>query len=248
MPAQQIQKGTNYVNYPGGNSQVTAENLNDHVDNAVLLPGAISAQNLSTPQESDYIIAERTGTLFKYTLASVKVLFSSLVNGFLQTSGGTMTGSLVLNTSSPTAANQAASKGYVDSKVATATLPGAIVMWGASTPPSGWLECNGQSTAGWPNLIAVYGTNVPDLRGEFIRGWSNGRTVDFGRGIRSFQDQDIQPHTHLSNAVGLVSPGVINFAGTAGTPYNNNNVTQTGSAGGTETRPRNIALMFIVKT
>ena len=65
MPAQQIQKGTTYVNYPTvGNSQVTADNLNDHVDNAVLLPGAISAQTTGTPEEGDYIMAERAGGLF----------------------------------------------------------------------------------------------------------------------------------------------------------------------------------------
>jgi len=248
MPAQQIQKGTTYVNYPGGNSQVTAENLNDHVDNAVLLPGAISAQDLSTPQEGDYIIAERTGALFKYTLASVKTLFSSLVNGFLQTSGGTMTGSLFLNTSSPTAANQAASKGYVDSKASTAVPSGTIAMWGTTSPPSGWIHCAGQSTSGYPNLQSLFGTNVPDLRGEFVRGWdgSPGKGVDPGRGIRSFQGQDVQPHTHtiFNTRSGSPDGGGPYIAGATNAGTND----LTSSYGGMETRPRNVALMFIVKT
>jgi microcystin-dependent protein len=209
-----------------------------------LLPGAISAQSSSTPQVGDFVIAERTGSLFKYTLESIRTLFSAV---FVQLTGGTMTGPLILNNSTPATSATAASKGYVDSTAAAATLPGAIVMWGGSTPPSGWLECKGQSTAGYANLIAIYGTNLPDLRGEFIRGWDNGKGIDPGRGIRTSQGQDIQPHTHLSNCIGFANPQ-INWQGTGGLAYNNSNNTQTGSAGGTETRPRNVALMFIVKT
>jgi hypothetical protein len=52
----------------------------------------------------------------------------------------------------------------------------------------------------------------------------------------------------LSNAVGLIGTKTINWTGTTPSAYSNSNVTQTGSAGNTETRPRNVALMFIVKT
>jgi phage-related tail fiber protein len=251
MPGQQIQKGTTYVNYPAvGNSQVTAENLNDHVDNAVLLPGAISAQAESTPQASDYVLSERGGALFKYTLESIRTLFSAV---FVQLTGGTMTGPLILNNSSPATSATAASKGYVDATAAAATLPGAIVMWGGSTP-SGWLECNGQSTAGYANLTAIYGTNVPDLRGEFIRGWDHGKGVDPGRGIRSFQGQDIQPHTHMppSGYQYVTTPfsgdGEIDGSGRAGEGERNASAVPSAVNAGAETRPRNVALMFIVKT
>ena len=249
MPAQQIQKGTTYADFPGANSQVTAENLNDHVDNAVLLPGAISAQTTGTPEEADYILAERAGALFKYTLQSLKQMFTTVVDGFLQTSGGTMTGPLLLNTSNPSTSATAASKGYVDATVGASILPGQIVMWGTSVPPAGWLECNGQSTAGYPNLTALFGTNLPDLRGEFVRGWSNNRTtVDYPRNILSAQGQDIQPHTHSYTAVGIMPR--------TGFAYNPSEEAQTissstanaGTAGSVETRPRNVALMFIVKT
>jgi hypothetical protein len=241
MPGQQIQKGTTYVNYPTvGTNQVTAENLNDHVDNAELLPGAISAQTPGTPEDNDYLLAEQSGSLLKYTLSSIKDLFASY---FPLLSGGTMTGELVLANSTPSISNAAASKGYVDSTIST-TLSGAIVMWGGSTPPAGWLECNGQSTAGYPNLITVYGTNVPDLRGEFPRGWDHGRGVDSGRAIRSAQAQDVQPHTHSTTIWGGLErrgDGSIVCAASAYTGV-------TGSFGTTETRPRNVALMFIVKT
>jgi hypothetical protein len=48
--------------------------------------------------------------------------------------------------------------------------PGAIIMFGSATPPSGWLLCNGGSTTGYTALAAVVGANVPDLRNRFIVG------------------------------------------------------------------------------
>ena len=250
MPAQQIQKGTTYVNYPTvGNSQVTADNLNDHVDNAVLLPGAISAQTTGTPEEGDYIMAERAGALFKYTIESVKSLFSSLAGGFLQTTGGTMTGALILNNSTPATPDTAASKGYVDSAVSATIAPGTIALWVTQTPPTGWLHCNGQSTTGYPNLIAIFGTNVPDLRGEFVRGWdgnSPARGVDPGRVLLSAQGQSIQPHTHSYDKPTSVSSSTAGGFSTGNVPSSTSST--TGSAGATETRPRNVALMYIVKT
>lgn len=251
MPGQQIQKGTTYVNYPTvGTNQVTAENLNDHVDNAILLPGAISAQITGTPEENDYVIAERSGSLFKYTLDSIKQLFSSIVDGFLPVSGGTMTGPLVLVNSTPSTAATAASKGYVDATAAATVLSGAIVMWGTSTVPSGWLECNGQSTAGYPNLIALFGTNLPDLRGEFIRGWDNGRGVDVDRELLSAQAQSMQAHTHTYEKSSLSFTTSQSGLSTTSTsrPTIVYNVTATSSTGTAETRPRNVAVMFIVKT
>ena len=244
MPVQQIQKGTNYADFPGANSQVTATNLNNHVDNAELLPGAILAQPTATPGETDYVLAEQSGSLVKYTIESVKTLFSSI---FVPLTGGTMTGPLLLNTSNPSTSATAASKGYVDATVGASILPGQIVMWGTSTPPAGWLECNGQSTAGYPNLTALFGTNLPDLRGEFVRGWSNNRTtVDYPRDILSTQAQDIQPHTHsytLTGATLLPAAGGLNSS-----PVPLQSSSTTGSTGSVETRPRNVALMFIVKT
>ena len=58
-------------------------------------------------------------------------------------------------------------------------ISGAIMMWGNLTIPPGYLECNGQSTVGYPNLIlAGYTLNVPDLRDKFIRGYpASGRVL-----------------------------------------------------------------------
>lgn len=251
MPGLQIQKGTTYVNYgTPGQSQVTAENLNNHVDNAVLLPGAITAQIEGTAQISDYVLAEQTGSLFKYALSSVRDLFSSY---FVSLTGGAMTGALTLS-ANPTDALGAATKQYVDGAAAGATLSGAIVMWGGSSVPTGWLECNGQSTASAPNLVPIYGTNVPDLRGEFVRGWSNGRPgVDVGRVLKSAQGQDVQPHTHTPPAGyqyvtdPFTGDGQIDGSNHTGQGERNAGAPASAVNAGTETRPRNVALMFIVK-
>jgi hypothetical protein len=248
MPGLQIKKGTTYVDYPApGTNQVTAANLNAHVDNAELLPGAISAQNESSPQGNDYILAARGAALFKYTINSIRDLLSTY---FPLRSGSSMTGELILSSSVPSAANVAASKGYVDSAAATAaaavaTLPGAIVMWGGATIPTGWLECNGQAAPS--SLQSIYGATLPDLRGEFVRGWSNGRPeVDVGRVLGSSQAASIESHRHdMFNQRGGSPNG--------GGPYTQGaevagSTDKTGFYGGTETRPRNVALMFIVKT
>ena len=72
-------------------------------------------------------------------------------------------------------------------------------MYADDSAPSGYLECNGQSITGnalYDDLRAIVGNNVPDLRGEFVRGWDNSRNVDSGRGIRSSQTDEFESHNH----------------------------------------------------
>ncbi|WIT05451.1 phage tail protein [Salmonella enterica] len=71
---------------------------------------------------------------------------------------------------------------------------GVPVPWPSATPPAGWLKCNGAafSSEMYPKLAKAYPTNkLPDLRGEFIRGWDDGRGIDAGREILSFQEGTI---------------------------------------------------------
>ncbi|HBB2118162.1 TPA: phage tail protein [Escherichia coli] len=72
---------------------------------------------------------------------------------------------------------------------------GVPVPWPSATPPTGWLKCNGAafSSEMYPRLAMAYPTNkLPDLRGEFIRGWDDGRGVDAGRTILSAQGDAIR--------------------------------------------------------
>lgn len=67
---------------------------------------------------------------------------------------------------------------------------GAPIPWSSATPPIGWLKCNGAAftAAQYPKLALAYpALRLPDLRGEFIRGWDDGRGVDSERGLLSFQ-------------------------------------------------------------
>ncbi|MBI1408110.1 MAG: hypothetical protein GC145_18515 [Caulobacter sp.] len=133
---------------------------------------------------------------------------------------------------------------------------GNVAMHAGSTAPDGWLECDGAavSRADYSVLFAVIGTtygggdgsttfNLPDMRGEFARGWDHGRGVDTGRALGSTQAQAIQAHTHgLPNLnTGSGPNNSINNSGGAGAAQ------VTGSTGGTETRPRNVALMYIIQ-
>ncbi|HBE2837618.1 TPA: phage tail protein [Escherichia coli] len=70
--------------------------------------------------------------------------------------------------------------------------------WPQATPPSGWLKCNGATfdKAKYPKLAAAYPLGaLPDLRGEFLRGWDDGRGVDSARSLLSAQGDAIRNMT-----------------------------------------------------
>ena len=167
--------------------------------------------------------------------------------------------------------------------------------------PAGYLECNGAaiSRTTYSALFAVIGTqygsgngsstfNLPDLRGEFVRGFDNGRGVDSGRSINNPQGSQNVSHNHSygNNSITVSggshghairklelnnNNGAVNITLGSGQSYNvgysasdnglvaaNNAVKNTGSLsmsgtvgitinpdGGNESRPRNVAMMYI---
>ena len=112
-------------------------------------------------------------------------------------------------------------------------------------PPSGFLVMMGQDIVEsiHPKLFALYGPKLPDMRAYFIRGLDNGRGVDTDRTILSEQLDEIKSHTHSvvplddERSAGGVAAG-------GGGSYASINV---GSTGGTETRVKNIAYLYIIK-
>lgn len=137
--------------------------------------------------------------------------------------------------------------------------------WPTVTVPNGWLKCNGATfnKATYPLLAVAYPSGVlPDLRGEFIRGWDDGRGVDAGRALLSMQGDAIR---NISGAVAnvytdapTVFSGALKWSGSASTvvdkstgtvvqlrnmEINASLVVPTAS----ENRPRNIALNYIVR-
>ena len=144
---------------------------------------------------------------------------------------------------------------------------GVPVPWPSATPPTGWLKCNGAafSAEEYPELAKAYPTNkLPDLRGEFIRGWDDGRGVDSGRRLLSLQSSQNLSHSH--DDLGSMGGSAVGVPGTtsvyAKKYYGSNEGYQTrpaggwsGSAsgltslesGGNESRPRNVAFNYIVR-
>ncbi|HCX4854474.1 phage tail protein [Escherichia coli] len=132
---------------------------------------------------------------------------------------------------------------------------GVPVPWPSATPPTGWLKCNGAafSAEEYPELAKAYPTNkLPDLRGEFIRGWDDGRGVDSSRGLLTSQDHLFASHGHWFDkyyALTGFDPTGGRFVVTAdafGELITANSIS-TVSVGGSETRPRNVAFNYIVR-
>ena len=132
---------------------------------------------------------------------------------------------------------------------------GSILITAAGYPPVGYLTANGAavSRTAYANLFAAIGTtygagdgsstfNLPDLRGEFIRGWDDGRGVDVGRIFGSKQSGGV-PFA-LYHTSGRVFDG--GGAGRAMDAYTNYTGTQLLPNAG-ELRPRNVALLMCIK-
>ncbi|EHX9339233.1 phage tail protein [Escherichia coli] len=144
---------------------------------------------------------------------------------------------------------------------------GVPVPWPSATPPTGWLKCNGAvfSSEKYPNLAKAYPTlKLPDLRGEFIRGWDDGRGIDSGRNLLSAQNDAIQNivgsfgRTQLFRDVlssgpfsqhgqvlstGLKEAEIIEGYGAYNWTFDASRSVRTAS----ETRSRNIAFNYIVR-
>lgn len=135
---------------------------------------------------------------------------------------------------------------------------GKVASFAQAVAPAGWLACNGAavSRATYAALFAAIGTtygvgdgattfNLPELRGEFLRGLDAGRGVDAGRVIGSYQAGQMPYHTHSISS--SPSGGNDGFEGAA-----NSGASQSGGAGGNENgaenRPRNVAVLYCIKT
>jgi len=213
---------------------------------------------------------------------------SSITNGgFLQTDGS----------------------GNLSFQIVAGVPTGSVFCLAVNTVPTGYVKCNGASysrTGTYAALFAVIGTaygavdgnsfNVPDLRGEFVRGFDDSRGVDSGRNVGTSQGAQNQQHNHTASSNASVSDsghfhhsfklgnagqsrfnstlssnvtpasgtGAANLnegynivsrseeanvgkTSTKTTGINVNVSTNTSNDGGNEARPRNIAMLYIIK-
>ncbi|EAV44953.1 putative tail fiber-related protein [Stappia aggregata IAM 12614] len=190
-------------------------------------------------------------------------------------------------------------------KVTNGVAPGCVAYYAMSTAPDGWLKANGAeiSRTAYADLFAAIGTifgvgdgnstfNLPDLRGEFLRGWDDARGVDGARVLGSSQSDQNASHTHTGSTssdshshtgttnttgnhthnmayeggtnagTGLAAPATsrsntspgptVNYSGnhshtfSTSSDSHSHSVT-TDASGGSEARPRNIALLACIK-
>lgn len=166
-------------------------------------------------------------------------------------------------------------------------IPAGTVIWfAANAAPTGYLKANGAavSRTTYAALFSAIGTtfgvgdgsttfNLPDLRGEFIRGWDDGRGIDTARAFGSAQSGQNAAHTHTGTtdssgshnhtmnpslnvgSSGAVATGAVSDAGlnsfasalTTTSAGAHTHTFTTASSGGTEARPRNVALLACIK-
>lgn len=136
---------------------------------------------------------------------------------------------------------------------------GRIEAYGRNNVPSGWLYCDGSavSRTTYDTLFAHTGTsfgagdgsttfNLPDLRGEFLRGEDDGRGVDTGRTLGSWQGDELRSHNHA-----IWGDGRYNLDGAGRLPAVQQQYLEAWSwtelTGGNETRPRNVAVRYYIK-
>ena len=147
-------------------------------------------------------------------------------------------------------------------------LIGMVASFASNTAPNGWLLCDGGTipTTGTfqgvnasllQNLRNFLGSTfgsygqLPDLRGEFVRGWDAGRGIDSGRTFGSQQQDEFKMHHHLigaRNGGGRRNPRSsqirrIRHWGSSGIQH----INRSEAVGGTETRPRNVSLLYCIK-
>ncbi len=156
---------------------------------------------------------------------------------------------------------------------------GQVIAFAMDTPPQGYLECDGAAVSRttyarlFGRLSTLYGVgdgtttfNLPDLRGEFVRGWDHGRGIDAARAIGTAQADRLKNHDHWLTTSGAAGTGLyaipdatfgqyesVNNAPAAGQTISTLTHDGWSGPGGSdvfstvETRPRNVAMLFCIK-
>lgn len=232
-----------------------------------------------------------SGGIYSHLLGSVQPLDPTIFSQTLYV-GRFMNGKELL----PRSALSASPYALYVKNTSNGPPPGTVTPFAGATAPDGWLICNGQalSSATYPELFAVLGMtygngssginggagknfNVPDLRGEFVRGLDEGRGIDSGRAIGTVQGGSAKvpsngftgttnsagahsqpvpivsttsfPHTHEGSgaATGYCTSGCTTNTVTTSSAGAHTHDVSMSGAGDAETRPRNVSMNYIIK-
>ena len=165
----------------------------------------------------------------------------------------------------------------IDTALTMAVPVGSVLTFAGSAAPTGFLECDGASLlrTEYPDLFNAIGTafgaadathfNLPDLRGQFVRGWDHGAGADpdaasrvesaaggaTGDAVGSKQADEFKSHHHTQKPAPSVAAGAYwtdgNGSNYGGAWYGLDPQGPTSNSGGNETRPTNVNLMYIIK-
>lgn len=185
-------------------------------------------------------------------------------------------GGVGIGLSNPSAALEV--NGRIKDKTGFVMPVGSILPYAGSSEapiPEGWLLCDGSliNKVEYADLFLMLGTawghgdgddnlfRLPDLRGEFLRGWSGDSGNDpqastrirrypgslQGNFVGSYQDDSIKRHRHTldSHHTSPSSTGIVFVLGDFSSGTQSLQVTQL--TGSDETRPRNAAVLYIIK-
>jgi hypothetical protein len=136
---------------------------------------------------------------------------------------------------------------------------GAVMAFAMATAPAGWLAANGDTipngsgtvqskTADFSILHSLLGTTygsegkLPDLRGYFVRGSGTNSDGTASGTFGEKQGDAFKAHTHTVDNIVLVGGYQGSGGGLVGRSSAN-----SGSTGETETRPKNIAMLYCIK-
>jgi hypothetical protein len=158
-------------------------------------------------------------------------LYSSAPAGWVKMNGGTIGN---------------ASSGATRANADTSAL--FAVLWALNATDSPILTSAGAGSTRGASAAADYAANkrltVPDFRGEFMRGLDDSRGVDAARRLGSAQADELKAHTHTLPVYTNTGTGTgIEDGDTTGALQ----TVSSGSTGGTETRPRNVAALAVIK-
>jgi microcystin-dependent protein len=269
-------------------SVTTAKLASEAVTAAKIAAGAVATRNLVSGAVDAPVLATDAVTTVKILDANVTEakIASNAITQAKMADSSVGTAELIANSVTTAKLAREGTAGLVltsngsgsdPSYQASTSVPaGTIIHVAMNTAPSGYLKANGAtvSRTTYANLFAAIGTTfgngdgsttfgLPDLRGEWIRGWADDRAVDTSRVFGSAQAEMIGPHNqgitdpaHAHETVGGANAAGSGTVGAAGQSANSYTFISTSSATGitinnnfgTENRVRNIALLACIKT
>ncbi len=224
--------------------KASSEQVNKVLRQATVF-SSVLAQFISNQLSADVLDNGDTATVLNNLIAALN---ANIAAGFLKKTNNLSE----IAAAGPAAQSAAiASLGLGDGSALPVGVP---IPWPTATAPTGWLKCNGASftLTTYPKLALAYPTGVlPDLRGEFIRGFDDGRGMDSGRVILTSQSAlagtitgniytiSMQP---LAGGTPMLDQIILN-----GVQFNDNTASQTITVTPGDTRPKNVSFNYVVR-